>query len=95
MRPTHENGNGAIQQGPEIVALRALAWTLGDMDRAQRLLALTGLDVDQLRQGADDPAMLVAVLDFLRNHEPDLIACAAALEIAPKRLIAAARELAR
>lgn len=74
---------------PFTLALLALAWTLGDERRADRLLALTGLDADALRAGVDNPAVLGAVLDFLADHEPDLIACAQAIEAAPDDLIAA------
>tara|TARA_R110000782_G_scaffold268689_1_gene365497 strand:+ start:32712 stop:32999 length:288 start_codon:yes stop_codon:yes gene_type:complete len=95
MRPRHENGNGASPQNPEVLALRALAWTVSDNDRAQRLLALTGLDAGQLRQGADNPLILGATLDFLAGHEPDLLACADALGVLPGQLIAAAQGLAR
>lgn len=71
------------------LALMALAWTLGDERRADRLLALTGLDADALRAGVDNPGVLAAVLDFLADHEPDLVACAEAIEARPGDLIAA------
>ena len=61
--------------------------------RAERLLALTGLDADDLRARAGDPALLAAVLGFLASHEPDLLACADALDIAPEALVAAQQEL--
>ena len=73
------------------MALAALGWLLGEEDRAQRLLALTGLTPDDLRAGLGDPAVLGAVLEFLCGHEPDLVAAAAALGVAPGEL-AAARE---
>jgi hypothetical protein len=75
------------------LALSALAWTLSDPARADRLLALTGLDADELRARAGDQALLAAVLNFLAQHEPDLIACADALEIAPETLVKAQQEL--
>lgn len=75
---------------PAALALRALGWVLGDADRAARLLALTGLTPDALRGGLDDPAVLGAVLEFLASHEPDLVACAAALDIEPAMLVRAA-----
>jgi hypothetical protein len=75
------------------VALSALAWTLSDQPRAERLLALTGLDSDELRARAGDPTLLAAVLAFLASHEPDLLACADALEVPPEALLAAQREL--
>jgi hypothetical protein len=64
---------------------------LGDGDRADRLLALTGLTPQALREGLGDPAVLGAVLDFLCAHEPDLVAAADALGVSPQEL-AAARE---
>jgi Protein of unknown function (DUF3572) len=70
------------------VALRALAWTLEDSDRAHRLLALTGLDADQVRGRIDDPTLLDAVIAFLEAHEPDLMACATAIDVTPHELVA-------
>jgi hypothetical protein len=75
------------------LALSALAWTLGDSARAERLLALTGLSPADLRARAGEPGVLAAVLAFLENHEPDLIACAAALDRKPERLVRARMEL--
>jgi uncharacterized membrane protein YedE/YeeE len=72
------------------LALSALGWVLGDGDRASRLLALTGLTPETLREGLGDPALLGAVLDFLCAHEPDLVA-ADALGVTPQDL-AGARE---
>ncbi len=78
---------------PAELALQALAWTLGDSARASRLLALTGLTPDDLRTRAGEPAVLAATLGFLAAHEPDLVGCAAALDVAPEALIAAHRAL--
>lgn len=64
---------------------------LGDGDRAARLLALTGLTPEALRGGLADAGTLGAVLDFLCSHEPDLVAAADSLGVAPQDL-AAARE---
>lgn len=92
MRSVDQNGNA---REPEIMGLQALGWVLSDDSRAHRLLALTGLDADQLRARADDRAVLGSVLDFLLGHEPDLVACAKALGVAPETLASAARELTR
>jgi hypothetical protein len=75
------------------LALSALVWTLSDSARADRLLALTGLDTDELRARASDPVLLAALLGFLAQHEPDLLACAEALEVRPEALVAAQRAL--
>ena len=75
------------------LALAAIGWALQDDDRAQRYLALTGLDPDTLRAGLNDPRVLASVLDFLANHEPDLVQAAESLGVDPEELIAARREL--
>jgi hypothetical protein len=71
--------------------LNALAWILADTVRAQRFLSVTGLDADGLRAAIGEPATHLAVLDFLCAHEPDLVAAAEALGLAPAEL-AATRE---
>ena len=58
-------------------------------DRAARFLDLTGLDPDALRAGLEDPTILAAPLEFLANHEPDLIRAAEALAVTPEELVAA------
>ncbi|NJB97990.1 hypothetical protein GGR89_002317 [Sphingomonas trueperi] len=78
---------------PETAALQALVWILSDSGRAARLLDLTGLDPDTLRARAGDPALLAAALGFLESYEPDLIACADALDLSPAALVDARRQL--
>jgi hypothetical protein len=78
-----------------VLALSALAWTLAEPARAARLLALTGLDPAGLRARAGEPAVLAATIAFLAGHEPDLVACAAALDVDPARLAALQRGLQR
>ena len=72
-----------------VLALSALGWTLSDAPRAARLLELTGLDPEGLRARAGEPALLAAALGFLEAHEPDLVACAAALAVEPAILVRA------
>lgn len=89
-------GNGNAPEGANdspTLALMALGWLLGEESRAQRLLALTGLDAATLRDGIGRNDILAEILGFLANHEPDLIACADALNVRPERLVAARREL--
>ena len=82
-----------IEPDDSALALRALAWALGDADRASRLLAVTGLDPADLRARAADPGVQAATLCFLENYEPDLIACAEAIGVSPALLVAARRRL--
>lgn len=77
------------------LALGALSWTLMDESRADRLLALTGLTAEGLRARLGERGLQAAILSFLEAHEPDLLACAQNLEVAPAMLIAARGELER
>ncbi|MGH6780535.1 MAG: DUF3572 family protein [Sphingomonadaceae bacterium] len=78
---------------PAAIALQALAWTLGDSARADRFLALTGIGPDELRTRLGEPALLAAALGFLEAHEPDLVACAEALDLTPEALVRARMEM--
>lgn len=98
MRPRPEDGKRAEDgkddsPDAETLALMALAWTLSDERRADRLLGLTGLDADTLRAGVGERGVQAAVLAFLADHEPDLIACAEAIDSTPQALIAAKEHL--
>src|SRR5687768_3750162 len=79
----------------ETLALSALGWTLQDDNRASRFLALTGLTPETLRARVGDRDFLAAAVRFLEGHEPDLVACAEALGVAPASLVAARLELER
>ena len=79
----------------ETLALSALAATLTDERRAQRFLALSGIDTEELRRRATDPVVLAAVIRFLEAHEPDLIDVAEAVGVEPQDLVAAREELER
>jgi len=78
---------------PQALALSALGWIVGQPERAERLLSLTGLSPEALREGLGDPAVLGAVIEFLRAHEPDLIAAAEAIGIEPGELASVAERL--
>ena len=80
---------------PAVLALGALVWTLAEDDRAGRLLALTGLSAEALRARVGQPELRAAVLRFLEGHEPDLIACAAALGVAPTAIVTTREALER
>lgn len=79
---------------PAVLALQALAHVAGDDGMGPRFLALTGMDVAELRAKAGEPATLVALLDYLMANEPDLVATAEAIGVKPEQLAGAARALA-
>lgn len=68
------------------LALAALGWVLSDAARAQRFLDLTGLTPDSLREAILLPETHRAVFDFLAAYEPDLVAAADSLGVAPEEL---------
>lgn len=88
MPPDETNAEAAAT-----LALGALSWVLADSERARRFLDITGITPDDLRARAGTPAFLAAVIGHLENHEPDLIACAEALEAVPEDLTRARRVL--
>ena len=77
----------------EVLAISALTETISDERRAQRFLDLSGIDTDELRRRAGEPALLAAVLRFLESYEPDLIDVAGALGVKPEQLVAAREAL--
>ena len=82
------------------MALAALGWVLSDETHVDRLIALTGIAPEELatrlrRSEADRRDCLVAVLDFVMAHEPDLIACAEALGEKPEHFALAYEALTR
>ena len=79
----------------EALALSALATTLTDERRAQRFLDLSGIDTDELRRRAAEPALLAALIRFLEAHEPDLIDVAETIGVSPQELVGARQELER
>lgn len=93
IKETNHRAPGERAAAAETAALSALAWILGDEERARRLLDLTGLTPEQLRGGLRDPAVLAAALRFLESHEPDLVACAQSVSLPPAELVDARRIL--
>ncbi|MBT2186393.1 DUF3572 family protein [Sphingobium nicotianae] len=79
----------------ESMALLLIGWIVADLARAERMLALTGLTPDDLRAGLGNRVTLCALMDFVINHEPDLIACAEALEVRPADIIAVRGRIGR
>ena len=93
MLETNAKSLGQIQADPAMLALGALGWILTDADRASRMLALTGLTPDVLRDGVSESATLAAIITFLESHEPDLIAAADHIGVKPEALVRARAEL--
>jgi hypothetical protein len=78
---------------PFALALAALAATVSDERRAQRFLALTGIETEELRRRAADPALLASLIAFLEAHEPDLLAVCEEVGVKPEALVEARLEI--
>ncbi len=83
----------ATPTDPYAIALSALTATLAESRRAQRFLDLTGIVPADLRTHAADRRLLLALITFLENHEPDLLAVAQEMGIGPNQIIAARRAI--
>lgn len=80
---------GETNEDATALALAALGWTVSDANRAHRLLDMTGLTPADLRARVGEASVLAAVLGFLEAYEPDLVACAEAIDSKPAALVAA------
>ncbi len=83
-----------ISEEDETLALQVVGWIVADQQRADRMLALTGLDAPALRAGLSDRGTLTALMDFAINHQPDLLACAEEIGVSPARIVAARERIA-
>jgi len=84
-----------IPNDPHALALAALAAALTDERRAQRFLMLTGIETDELRRRAAEPALLASLIAFLEAHEPDLLSVSEQIGVKADALVAARREIER
>ena len=74
------------------IAVQALSFLAADPERLDRFLALTGIDHGQIRQAAQEPGFLAAVLDHLCAREEDLLAFATDAQLSPA-LVSGAAEI--
>ncbi|WP_146344352.1 DUF3572 domain-containing protein [Falsiphaeobacter marinintestinus] len=62
------------QDAAETLALKALAWLVGNEDLFPVFMGATGAGRDEVREQAGDPAFLASVLDFLLMDDAWIIA---------------------
>ena len=77
----------------ETLALKALAFLVGHDEALGRFLTLSGIHLQELRERADDPLLLAAVLDFVLGEDRLLLEFAEAEAVDPKRVHEARRAL--
>ncbi len=81
------------RENAEILAINAVGFLAGDETRLQRFLALSGLDLAGVSENAANPEFLAAILDYILNDEPLLIAFAESQTIEPNFVERARYEL--
>ena len=77
----------------QTLALGALSFILNEDSLRDRFLALSGMTAEDMRVHINESDFLASVLDFLVNHEPDLIAYAEQSGEKPEQIVTAWRRL--
>jgi len=82
-------------EAAESLAIQALAFLAGDVERLGRFLAVTGIGADEIRAAARAPQFLAGVLEYLTSNEPLLIEFAAQVDADPADIARACEVLGR
>lgn len=82
-------------QEAEVIALKALSFLAADPTRLSRFLALSGVDLSDLRAAAASPEFLAGLLNHLLEDESLLLTFTAEQEIDPRIPAIAAQVLSR
>ncbi|MCC5969788.1 MAG: DUF3572 domain-containing protein [Pararhodobacter sp.] len=72
------------QAGAEHLAVQVLGWLAQDHARIAAFLAASGTAPGSLRERANEPDFLLAVIEFLMADEALLLDCCAALDLSPQ-----------
>ena len=81
------------EKDAEQIAIAALGFIATDPELLNRFLAITGIQVANIRGAASEPGFMAGVLGFVLAHEPTLLAFAAHADIRPERVGEALRAL--
>lgn len=68
----------------ETFAVQVFVWIAGDDDRIGSFLGWSGESPDSLRNRLTDPALLLAVIEFLMMDEAMLLDACQALDVPPE-----------
>jgi hypothetical protein len=77
----------------EIVAIQALSFIAGDLERLGLFLAESGIGPETLRTAATDPRFLSNVLDFVMRDDATVKAFASVSQLHPTNIAAAHQAL--
>ena len=73
----------------EMLAISALGWLAADPERLERFVAVSGLDLGDLRRAASEPGFAAGVLDYICSDEPTLLALAEHANLRPEEVAGA------
>jgi hypothetical protein len=83
----HRDGRRTVdRETAEAIAAQALAFLAGERDRFTRFLALTGIELADVRTNAGSPELLAAVLAHLTADESLLLVFAAETHTTPEAI---------
>jgi hypothetical protein len=77
----------------EVIALKALTFLVSDEDRLSGFLALSGMDLQDLKEQATDINTLAGLLDHVLAHENLLVEFARSLSCRPESIMCARHKL--
>jgi hypothetical protein len=83
----------ASTDSAETIGIKGLAFLAGSEDELSRFLALSGLDIGDIRDRAGDPGFLAAVLDHLLSSDALLTAFCEAEDLTPRQVHLAGHQL--
>jgi len=83
----------SIQDYPSTIALAALSFILEEDALRDRFLSLSGMSPEDLKAGLENKDFLASILEFLIQHEPDLLAFAEHQNEKPELIVQAWRKL--
>lgn len=77
----------------QTVAVQALGWLAGDDELWDVFLGSTGAQIDEVKQGAQDPVFLGSVLDFVMMDDAWVIRACQAISVPNETLMQARQNL--
>ncbi len=70
----------------ENVAIQALGWLASDAGQLGKFLNITGAQVEDLRQQANQPGFLISVLDYVMLSDDTILGFAEAAKLEPEQV---------
>jgi Protein of unknown function (DUF3572) len=76
-------------EGPQVIALKALTFLVSNEDHLDGFLASSGMDLQDLKELADDETMLAGLLDHILQNESLLLEFSQSIDYKPEMIVKA------